>query len=102
MEGYIWGITFLETSTRISGKARKGLLISATRMFYEDENERRVKCDEFEGVLVNTRKYGLVGEYGGIRFRAEIETDSGKETLSFLVSEQGRGNSAFTIDSRLN
>ena len=35
----------------------------------------------------------------GITF---LETDSGKETLNFLVSEQGRGNSAFTIDSRLN
>ena len=100
MRDRVWGITFLETSTMIPRKDVSKLLAIATGMFYDKREELVVTSDNFVGKLYNTGKYCTLGRYGGIRFRAELQTPKGKENLSFLVSEQGGG--AFTYNNGQN
>jgi len=78
----------LRTDTRLSEDQREYLLVKATIMYLNEEKRKRVKTDEFEGVIYTEGKYGMIGSFGGLEFRAEIDTDGGKAKLSFLVSER--------------
>ena len=102
MRDRVWGITFLETSTRISIQNRFRIIALATEMFYAEKNDFKVRFDDENiiGNMHNTGRYGMLGQYGGIRFEARLHTCYGEENLSFLVSEQGRG--AFTYNNEQN
>ena len=67
------------------------LMIQATEMYLNGEEERKVKSQSFEGKLCTERRYELLGEFGGQRFDAELETAHGKDKATFLVNEQTGG-----------
>jgi len=85
-----WGVTFIQTDSALSFEDRGSLLIAATEMYLEKQNERKVEGEEFEGVLRNTKERYMCGCFSGLGFEAEIETEHGKRRLSFLVTEKIR------------
>jgi len=86
-----WGITFLQTDTGLSFEDRGRLLYHATEMYLEQESERKVKGDAFEGVLHDTGKHRHTGAFYGEEFEAELDTDHGKSIVRFLVTERVNG-----------
>ncbi|NCO38583.1 MAG: hypothetical protein COZ06_22550 [Armatimonadetes bacterium CG_4_10_14_3_um_filter_66_18] len=86
--GIRWGFTFLVTDNRLGKDARLKLLVSATEMYLTGEKERPVESEAYEGRLFTNGEFGLIGTVGGMKFRAEIDTDDGRAVLSFLVNEQ--------------
>jgi hypothetical protein len=88
---YRHGVTYLVTDSRLSEEDRESLEIEATLMYLDGVEEKVVSGDGFKGVLSNTRKYQVLGTFGGIQFDAELYTIYGKSNLSFIVSEQTFG-----------
>jgi hypothetical protein len=60
-------------------------------MYLSGEAERNIKTSSFQGKLSTEQKYEVLGELGGQRFDAELETTYGRDKATFLVSEQTRG-----------
>ena len=89
--GIRWGYVFLRAATHIAEDDVKYLMTQAVEMYLEGEEERNLKGSNFEGKLYTEAKYELLGELGGQRFDAELETFSGRDKATFLVSEQTRG-----------
>ena len=87
-EGIRWGFTFLRTASHLSQNERYELTYAATEMYLMQEGERKVKGENYEGVLRNTKKIGVVGSLVGMLFEAALETNYGKDWMDFLVSEQ--------------
>jgi|SRR3990167_10971898 len=87
-----WGITFAETDSALSFEDRGRLLIAATEMYLSGEKSRKVKGEEYEGIIHNTKKTYTLGSFGGVGFEATIDTDRGERTLRFLVTERIRAN----------
>ncbi|VVB78171.1 Uncharacterised protein [uncultured archaeon] len=83
-----WGFTFLKTDSRISPEDRVGLVMHATEMYLNKESERKISGEEYEGLLYTRGKSTFVSSgFSGQEFYAEIDTNDGKRTLSFLVTE---------------
>jgi len=80
----------LLTDNRLDKEARLQLLIHATEMYLGGEAERQVEGEYYEGCLYNTGEFGVIGTLGGVKFRAELDTDEGRAVLQFLVNEQSR------------
>ena len=89
--GYRWGYVFLTAAAYVSSEDVQALMKQAVEMFLNDEYSREIQGDSFEGQLYTQKKYELIGEIGGQRFDADLETESGKDKASFLVSEQTQG-----------
>ncbi|MFH0701047.1 MAG: hypothetical protein V2A62_01275 [Candidatus Woesearchaeota archaeon] len=93
--GYRWGIIFLRGDSRLLEKERLELMMEATVMYLQGEEERKVKSTAYEGRLYTQGKHDVIGCLSGQRFEAELEMDCGKVSLRFLVSEQtGRAKPA--------
>ncbi len=92
-EGLRWGFTFFRAPSYLSEGDKHELMRTATLMYLGKEDERYLKTDRYMGRIFTKRQYDVLGIFGGIRFEAELETDQGKDKMSFLVSEQtpGRG-----------
>ncbi len=90
-KGFRWGYVFLTAATHISPDDVHNLMKQAVEMFLSEEYSRDVQGDSFEGQLYTQKKYELLGEIGGQRFDADLETESGRDRTSFLVSEQTQG-----------
>tara|TARA_A100001037_G_scaffold305874_1_gene347806 strand:- start:3614 stop:3922 length:309 start_codon:yes stop_codon:yes gene_type:complete len=90
-KGFRWGYVFLTAAAYISPEDVQTLMKQAVEMFLNDEYSRDIIGDSFEGQLFTQKKYELIGEIGGQRFDAELETESGRDKASFLVSEQTQG-----------
>ena len=43
------------------------------------------------GAVYTERRFEMLGEFGGQRFDAELETSHGRDTATFLVNERTRG-----------
>jgi hypothetical protein len=86
--GYRWGYTFLLTDSGLSEKERMGLVMQATEMYLSGERERRLKEENFEGVLYTERKFDVLGSFAGQRFEADLDSNYGNTHLRFLVNEQ--------------
>jgi hypothetical protein len=82
-----WGYIFLEKSSKINYEDNLGLVSQAVDMHLKGEFERKIKEDNYEGILYRG-KFALVGTFGGIKYHAEIETNRGKTNTSFIVSER--------------
>jgi hypothetical protein len=86
--GIRWGYTFLRTASHIPHEEMIDLMVQATEMYLNGEEERRVRGQNFEGKLYTERRYELLGQFGGQRFDAELETAYGRDQATFLVNEQ--------------
>ncbi len=91
--GIKWGITFLRGASYLTRDEQDELIRDATSMYILKEDDRRVQTGTYAGRITTRWKYGVIGTFGGIEFNAELETDKGRDKLSFLVNEQtpGRG-----------
>ena len=66
-------------------------MLQGVEMFLAGEEQRTIKTADFEGKLSTEMRYEIIGELGGQRFDAELETPYGRDSSAFLVSEQTRG-----------
>jgi hypothetical protein len=89
--GLRWGYVFLRAASNISQDEVKELMVQAVEMYLQGDAERNVKSSSFEGKLSTEQKYELLGEFGGQRFDADLETIYGRDKATFLVSEQTQG-----------
>ena len=89
--GFRWGYVFLRAATQLDADGLHELMVQAVEMFLAGEEERQVKGGGFEGKLRTEMRYEIIGSLGGQRFDADLETAYGRDTASFLVSEQTQG-----------
>lgn len=57
-------------------------------MYLRNESKRKVETDSFEGKVYTKGQHDSLGNFGGQRFDAELDTKSGLVKIRFLVSEQ--------------
>lgn len=86
-----WGYTFLLSTPKLSAEEKFDLIRQATEMYLAGEEKRTVKTDEYDGVLYTERRFEVMGNFSGVRFDAELQTNDDKLKLRFLVSEQTGG-----------
>ncbi len=90
------GYIFLKTDNRIPLETRLYLASNAVLMNVSEEKRKKIKTDDFEGIIYTKGKYGCIGCFAGKIYHAEVDIDSsdgvsdGKATLSFIVSSQIR------------
>lgn len=89
--GIRWGYVFLRATSYIPEEEAKELMIQAAEMYLSGDSQRNVKSSSFQGKLSAEQKYEVLGEFGGQRFDADLETIYGRDQATFLVSEQTRG-----------
>ena len=89
--GLRWGYVFLRTSSHLANEEMSSLMMEATEMYLLGEEERKVKSDQFEGRLYTERRYEILGEFGGQRFDADLDTIYGTDKAAFIVNEQTVG-----------
>ena len=89
--GIRWGYVFLRAASSMGEDDVRNLMIQAVEMYLEGEDQRSIRGSNFEGRLTTEGKYELLGEFGGQRFDAEVESIYGRDSATFLVSEQTRG-----------
>ena len=89
--GMRWGYVFLRAASYLGEEQAKEIMVQAVEMFLVGEEERNIKSSGFEGRLYTEMRYELIGELGGQRFDADLETPYGRDKASFLVSEQTQG-----------
>ena len=90
-KGVRWGYVFLRAANHIGAEEVSEIMVHAVEMFLQGEQERTIKSSGFEGKLVTEMRYEIIGELGGQRFDADLETPYGRDKASFLVSEQTKG-----------
>ena len=86
--GIRWGYTFLRTSSRLPSEDVTYLMIQATEMYLLGEEERKVVTSSYKARLYTEKRYELLGQFGGQRFDADLDTIYGNDSLTFLVNEQ--------------
>ena len=89
--GMRWGYDFLRASSHLAEDDVMQLMTQAVEMYLQGEDEPNVKGSNYNGKLYTERKYELLGEFGGQRFDADMDTIYGRDKTTFLVSEQTRG-----------
>ena len=89
--GMRWGYVFLRAASHIGEEDAKEIMVQAVEMFLAGEEARNIKSSGFDGRLYTEMRYEIIGELGGQRFDADLETPYGRDKASFLVSEQTQG-----------
>ncbi len=89
--GFRWGYVFLRAASHLDADGLHELMLQAVEMFLAGEEERQVKGGGFDGRLRTEMRYEVIGSLGGQRFDADLETAYGRDTATFLVSEQTQG-----------
>lgn len=82
-----FGTIFLRGDPRLVEEVRLEILVEAAEMFLGKERKRKVKGDDYEGVLRTEGKYAVIGCHSGQEFYATLDTRFGKSEISFLVSK---------------
>lgn len=100
-ENGVWGFVFLSADGILSLDDKMDIVRQGVEMFYKNEDERRLKTDNYEGRVFTKRQFEMIGMLGGQKFDAELETDKGKVKLRFLVSDQTEQR-GYDLSSRLN
>ncbi len=89
MDSGRWGITYLQTDSRLNEEERSKLMWIATEMYLKEEKKRNVEGKRYEGRITTNGQYALLGAgFGGQKFEATLDADFGKAELSFLVTEK--------------
>ena len=82
-----WGITFLQTASQLDLEDRLRLMAEATLMYLNNDMVKVVQTDTYAGTLFTEGKTGIIGALRGVQYEAELETNSGKAHLKFLIKE---------------
>jgi hypothetical protein len=86
-DGKLYELVFLNTDSSLSEDSRTDICIAAIEMEHRGISIKRIKGDEFEG-MIKRGQQGVVGSYFGTSYCAKIETEKGKRSLDVLVSEK--------------
>ena len=89
--GMRWGYVFLRSASLMGAEEVHDLMVQAVEMFLAGEERRNIKGSSFEGELITEMRYEVIGELGGQRFDAVLETIYGRDEATFLVSELTEG-----------
>jgi hypothetical protein len=89
--GLRWGVTFLQTDSRIPMTVKYHLIDQATQMYLSDEDQRRISAEGIEGQITTGREYQNIAGCGGQKFQAEVDSEWGSSKLEFLVCEKTNG-----------
>jgi hypothetical protein len=76
--------SYLKTDP-LTPKERQFMVRSVAEMFFDDEERREVRMDLLAGRITRSRQAN-VGTLSGQVYDADLETASGKKTLSVLVA----------------
>ena len=71
-------------------------MVQAVEMYITGEEERIMKTSDYEDKLYNQRRHEFLGGFSGQRFGAELDAAWGRDSATFLESEQtgaGSGSS---------
>ena len=90
-QGIRWGYVFLRAPNFLSGEDRESLMTAAVEMYLSGESERDVESVGYDGRVYTEQRFEMLGEFGGQRFDVELETAYGRDTATFLVTEQTGG-----------
>ncbi len=91
-----WDFVFADFPTTIPHLERLRLPMMAITMLFKKQSRKNVKGEGYEGRLKDTRKYAAIGSYYGRIVKGEVETDKGKNDISFIImapSQDQCGNS---------
>lgn len=90
VDGMVWGYAYMLTDSRLSVEERDTFLVHAIRMFYTDQNKKKIKTENFEGYVRMTNPCALVGTHIGREYTGEMESNhlDHKATLKVIVSDQ--------------
>lgn len=76
---------FMVTWTITSDDVRDLLFVTAYHMIKSHARKRKVRSEECEGVVTTAFQHVSLAGISGIRFRAELETETGKLVVTYLV-----------------
>ncbi|MES3004786.1 MAG: hypothetical protein V4690_01585 [Patescibacteria group bacterium] len=71
---------------------RKKLFMTAREMLVAREYRKGFLTEESAGVVVTSFKEGMLGQITGVAFSAEVESDKGRGTVTYLVNPKEIGN----------
>ena len=69
-------------------------------MHVDGDLRRKVKGENFEGVLYTHREYHMLESFGGQEYIGELETNRGKATISVLLRDPESKDSLLPAYSR--
>ena len=76
------------------------MLVNAIAMYYEDEDERDIKTDRYEGRIHTKREQASVGFISGQKFYGEFDTERGKANLVFIVDNRTPGQYKYLYNQK--
>ena len=71
----------------LTDDVRSALFRAACELYQKQQRETKLKTDDFEGAVQTAGERSSLGGFYGILFNAEIETNLGKTTVRYIVSE---------------
>ena len=85
--GMKWMWVFLRSDNRISLEEKSDLILEAADMYLKRENKRDVEGKSYEGCLYSSGERKSLVSFHGQLFEAELETNSGRSSLTFLIAD---------------
>ncbi len=82
-----WDYKFYEIATGLKLEDRLKVVGEAIDMYLSKDKERSLKGERYEGRLYQDGS-GVLGGFAGTIYRAELETNKGKQKMSFLIIEK--------------
>ncbi len=89
LEGCRWGYAFLQTDGRLSELERISLIEEAVDMYLTESPRRKVEAETYSG-MIERGNYGLIGCFGGVEYKARVDTKEGEANIRFLVNEPAK------------
>ncbi|MBI4155212.1 hypothetical protein HY498_03960 [Candidatus Woesearchaeota archaeon] len=83
-----WQYICLSTDSRLGTESIDEIVSKALDMHLEGKNKVRLKGENYEGEIRDTKKYFTVGIFGGHYLEGIVEYECGKKDLAFLVWER--------------
>ncbi|MBI5803698.1 hypothetical protein HY450_00475 [Candidatus Pacearchaeota archaeon] len=90
VDGESWGYVFVEPDACLNWEDRENFLRETVRLDREGEDSHNVKGEYFEGKITRG-KYCVFGQFSGVLYEAELETNKGKRFPSTLVMRRNSG-----------
>ncbi len=87
-----WDYKFYEIATGLKLEDRLDVVAEAIDMYLSKDEERSLKGERYEGRMYQDGA-GVLGGFAGTVYRAELETNKGKQRMAFLIIERIRPGS---------
>jgi hypothetical protein len=77
---------YLQSDRRILEKDAHELMFHAADMFFDKQIERKVKGENYEGII-SRGKHRLIGTFGGLEYDCIVDVGSERTHITFLLRE---------------